>query len=67
MTAPTTALEVGDFIEIPAWRVTGCVMGIEAAPIGSDECIDVYLQERPDQTCRFKRYRLEPSEYVVTL
>jgi hypothetical protein len=66
-TGPTNDIPtVGDFIEIPAWEVEGCIINIRAAMFGSDAAIEVLLQTYPDQPaakCRW--YRLEPSEYRV--
>lgn len=56
-------IEVGDFIEIPAWRVEGLVTSVKAADLGSDDAIEVTLQEVPEGPER--RYRLEPDEYRV--
>lgn len=59
-------IQVGDFIEIPAWRTEGMVIAIESAHYGSDEARRVLLQEHPDQpdsACRW--YHLEPGQYDV--
>ena len=59
-------LSVGDFIEIPAWKVFGCVMDIAPSDLGSSEAVSVYLQEYPEQPARdWRRYRLEPDQFVV--
>ena len=56
--------DVGDFITIPAWNITGCVMAVLAADFGSDEAFTVLLQESPDAPTT-RAYRLEPHEYVI--
>ena len=64
---PATApLEVGDFIDIPAWDTTGCVMALGPATLGSPEAIEIRLQETPDAPePAWRRYRLEPHEYRI--
>ena len=63
---PTAPLEVGDFIDIPAWDATGCVMAIGPATLGSPDAIEVRLQESPDAPAdAWRCYRLEPDEYRV--
>ncbi len=61
--ANVNELSVGDFIEIPAWRVHGQVTALRASDLGSEDSITVMLQERPEGPER--SYRLEPDEYVV--
>jgi hypothetical protein len=61
-------LSTGDFIEIPAWAVTGCVMRVDAdhSGLGSLDALDVLVQESPDAPAdAWRRYRLEPDEYRV--
>lgn len=41
-------LQIGDFIEIPAWRTVGMVMEIQPPMPGTKE-IEVLLQEHPEQ------------------
>lgn len=63
-----TTIEAGDFIEIPAWRVWGCVFTVEPSRsgLGSERAIDVLLQTYPEQPAEaMRRYRLEPHEYAV--
>lgn len=54
-------LEVGDFIEIPAWQTWGMVTSVAPAP--ADNEIAITLQDRPDGP--EKRYRLKPDEFSV--
>jgi hypothetical protein len=57
---------IGDFIEVPAWNVTGCIVDMRPATLGSDDAIEVRLQHAPDEDERgWRWYRLEPSEYEV--
>jgi len=59
-------VQVGDFIEVPAWQTFGMVHEVKASMFGSDESITVLLQEHPDQPTRnWRYYRLEPSEYSI--
>ena len=61
-----TIPEVGEFIEIPAWKTFGRVMDVKTAPLGSEKAIQVLLQEHPDQPARaWRSYRLEPNEYIL--
>jgi len=55
-------IEVGDFIRVIAWNVEGQVTAIRPPWMGSEDAVEVLLQERPDGPER--RYTLEPSEYV---
>jgi hypothetical protein len=57
-------IEPGDFIAITAWNVEGLVTSVSPATTGSEEAVEVTLQEHPDGP--EKRYRLEPNEYIVT-
>jgi hypothetical protein len=56
-----TDIEVGDFIRVPAWKVSGQVVGVEPSAFrpGHD---DVLLQDRPEGWPR--TYRLAPGEFV---
>ncbi len=56
-------VEVGDFVSIPAWRIEGMVTAVRPATTGSDDAIEVFVQERPDGPER--RYRLEPGQFTV--
>lgn len=57
-------VSVGEFIHVPAWSATGCVMSVSEAPIGSEETISILLQEYPDQpSSDWKRYYLEPGSF----
>lgn len=59
------SLQVGDFIEIPAWRTWGMVMEIQDPMPGTKE-IEVLLQEDPDQPARlWRNYRLQPDEFTI--
>lgn len=63
MQSPFLPLEVGDFIEIPAWNVTGMVTSVDwdRSGFGTDASISITLQESPDGPEH--RYRMEPNEY----
>lgn len=61
-----TAIEVGDFIMVPAWRVEGQIIASRPATLGSEEAVEVLLEVRPDDPCP-RWYRLEPNEYTVML
>ena len=62
----TAPLAVGDFIDIPAWAATGCVMSLQPATQGSEDAIEIRLQESPDAPPdAWRRYRLEPHEYRI--
>lgn len=57
-------LEIGDFIEVPAWHTWGQVVAIlPQSPLGSAASVTVRLEERrpegPTNT-----YRLEPDEFI---
>lgn len=56
-------IEVGDFIEVHAWRTWGQVVAVEPdrSGLGSALSLDVTLQEKPEATPR--AYRLEPGTY----
>lgn len=58
-----TAL-VGEFVSIPAWNVTGCVINQRPAMFGTDAAVEVLVEAKPDDP-RPRWYRLEPSEYEV--
>lgn len=59
-------VQVRDFIEIPAWGAIGCVMDVKESDVGSDDCIQVLLQEDPeDPASNWKVYRLEPGQFEV--
>ena len=60
------ALKTGEFITVPAWNVTGCVLDVQCATLGSDDAITVTLQEHPDQDPKdARKYRLEPDQYTL--
>lgn len=62
--AAQDALLVGEFVTIPAWSVTGCVIDQRAATLGSEQAVEVLVQARPeDPTPRW--FRLEPTEFSV--
>lgn len=64
---PMTDLEVGTFIDIPAWKASGCVYAIKPADIGSDGAAMVLLQEYPEQNdAKMRKFRLDnTSEYEI--
>jgi hypothetical protein len=65
-TEKTTKPEIGNFIEIPAWKTFGMVIGIEPAWHGSDDAIRVLIQEHPEQrTADCIYFHLEPGEYTI--
>lgn len=55
-------IEVGDFIEIPAWKTFGFVAGVCPSKVRTDT-IDVTLQEDPERPNRLKVYRLRNGEF----
>ena len=55
---------VGDFITVPAWKVSGQVIDTRPAILGSEDAIEVLLETRPDDP-RPRWYRLEPTEYTI--
>jgi hypothetical protein len=57
------AIEVGEFIRIPAWNVEGQVLKVRAASYGSGRAVEVLLQSAPDAAGRW--YRFEPTEVEV--
>lgn len=59
--------EVGEFIEIPVWQVTGCVMAVEAAIFDSENSFVVALQEDPEdeEPAQWRKYRLEPGQFTI--
>jgi hypothetical protein len=58
-----TDIEVGDFIRVPAWGVSGQVVGVQPSALRYDvDADDVLLQDRPEGWPR--TYRLAPGEYV---
>jgi hypothetical protein len=64
--AATEAVTIGDFIEVPAWNVTGCIVDMRPATLGSDNAIEVRLQHTPHQSEHgWRWYRLEPTEYIA--
>jgi hypothetical protein len=57
---------MGEFIEIPAWKTSGLVIGQEATIIGAEGSVRVLVQERADQPVgRCKWYHLEPGQYAL--
>ena len=65
ITSNTEAPEVGDFIDIPTWNATGCVMVIEPSMSCGFE-FDVLLQERPDAPSnQWRLYRLNRDQFYV--
>jgi hypothetical protein len=57
-------VEVGDFIEVMAWRVTGCVVELGTPMHGAEDAIRVLLMESPeDEVGRW--YHLEPGQFKV--
>ena len=55
-------IEIGDFITIPAWAVTGQVIAIEDAYMGTEASQRVLVQDKPG--ARGQWYHLEPSEFT---
>jgi hypothetical protein len=63
MTDRATDIEVGDFIRVPAWGVSGQVVSVQPSALRYDvDADDVLLQDRPEGWPR--TYRLAPGEYV---
>lgn len=59
-------VQVGDFITVPAWGVTGMVMNIKSSYIGPEGSIDVLLQHDVDEPSPiWQWYRLTPGTYTV--
>lgn len=59
-------VQVGDFIEVPAWRTAGMVQHVKGSMFGSSDSVTVLLQEHPEQPARdWKSYRLEPEEFEI--
>ncbi len=56
-------LDVGDFIDVPAWSAYGMVLAVEPSLMGSDECRRVLVQEHPDEEGGY--YTLEPGDFVL--
>jgi hypothetical protein len=62
--AMRNGIEIGTMISIPAWRTFGMIVEIMHATHGSDDAIEVMVQENPEsETAR--RYHLEPGEYQI--
>ena len=57
-------IQVGDFIEVPAWKTVGMVTGILLPHYGSENVQHILLQENPVSD-RVTRYHLEPGEYTI--
>lgn len=62
-TETATKLQVGDFINVPAWETSGQVIAVEAAHHSSDEAQRVLLQDAPEAAGRW--YTLEPGEFEI--
>jgi len=60
----STTVAVGEFVEIPAWRVGGQVVALRPAMLGSEAAVEMLIETRPDDP-KPRWYRCEPSEYVV--
>lgn len=59
------APEVGDFIEVAEWGLTGCVMAIELRNLHSpDSEFIIDLQESPEQESGFRRYCI-PKDLIT--
>lgn len=59
----TRKIELGEFIEIPAWNVIGVVIDIEPARYGSDYAQRVLVLTDPeDETGTW--FHLEPDQFV---
>ena len=55
---------VGEFVYIPAWHVTGCVIAERPASLGSEAAVEVLVEAKPEDP-RPRWYRLEPAEFEV--
>jgi|HubBroStandDraft_6_1064221.scaffolds.fasta_scaffold1069811_2 hypothetical protein len=55
-------LSIGDFIEIPTWRVWGCVINVRPALFGPEDTQEVLLEREPDDP-NPRWYRVLPSEF----
>mgnify|MGYP001579449384 CR=1 FL=1 len=60
----TNPVEVGEFIEVPAWSIEGMVVAIESAWTGSEHAKRLLLEAKPDDPSP-RWYHLEPFEYVI--
>ena len=60
----TKQLQVGEFINIPAWNTSGQVIKTRPATFGSDDAVEILLQRHPEDR-RPRWYRLEPGQYRV--
>lgn len=59
-------ISIGDFVEVPAWDVIGCVMEMRPPTMGSDDAKEIRLQldcDAPES--EWKWFRVEPGEYRV--
>lgn len=54
-------IQIGDFINVTAWGVTGQVVDAESAWFGSDNAQRVLVQECPGRDGRW--YHLEPGQF----
>lgn len=59
------SLQVGEFIEIPAWETEGMVMNVKPSLVIAG-AIEVLMQEHPDQPLSaWRTYRLLPDEFKI--
>lgn len=60
----TQDIQIGDFIEIPSWKMTGMIIEISNSLIGNDSDVMVKLQINPDKP-RIKKMRLSNDEFKI--
>ena len=58
----TSEIKEGDFIEVPAWGVVGCVFAKRTATTGGASSVEVDLQEDPDSDDT-RCYRIENDQF----
>ena len=59
----TSELKVGDFIQIHAWDVDGCVILKKESWIGDESSVEIELQTEPDGPT--KTYRIEDEQFSI--
>ncbi len=58
------AVDIGDYIEIPAWNTGGMVVGISSAIFGPDNDIMVDVQQDPCSEDT-KRFRVSAGQFEI--
>ena len=59
----TSKIQIGDFLEITAWKALGQVIAIGPATYGDDSALRIVLEEDPDGKLTHE-YQLEDGQFI---